>query len=86
MKEYKTEVLIGRDGEQYFALGVDIDYAAGGATEHETRENFRHGLKRTLELNIERYGTADRFCKPAPQYEIDEFGPKAVRYTETIIV
>jgi hypothetical protein len=84
-QEYKTDVLLCREGDHYVAFGVDIDYVACGETEQEACENFSRGLKLSIELNIERYGTAERFCKPPPQSEIAEFGPDVVRYSETII-
>lgn len=38
----------------FFAQGIEIDYAATGATEAEAREHFQHGFVETVKRYIDR--------------------------------
>ena len=50
-------VVIVPDGSSWFAQGIDIDYAAQGATVEETKSNFEKGLKATIDQHLRVYGT-----------------------------
>lgn len=65
-------VLIHPDGDLWYAQGIEIDYAATGATTDEVKRNFEAGLARTIELHLERWGTIDRILKYAPASEWQE--------------
>lgn len=57
--------MVEQDGE-WFAQGVDIDYAATGRTLDEVQRNFEEGLAATVGLHLRRFGTINRLLKTAP--------------------
>ncbi|HEY5328832.1 MAG TPA: hypothetical protein VIJ79_03025 [Acidobacteriaceae bacterium] len=60
-------VIICQDGEQWFAQGLEIDYAADGASFEAVKENFESGLRGTIDLHLKAYGNLDNLLKIAPQ-------------------
>lgn len=70
-------VVVVRDGTQWFAQGVDVDYAASGVSIEDVKQRFALGLVKSLLLNLEETGSVDRFLKYPPRDEIErlEAGP-----------
>jgi hypothetical protein len=59
-------VLICKDGNTWFAQGLEIDYAASGKTIAKAKTNFEVGLKGTIGLHVNVHGGIENFLKPAP--------------------
>lgn len=66
-------VLLSKDGNCWFAQGLDIDYAAAGATLDEAKSNFEQGLALTVSQHLKLHGSIDKFLVVAPQEAWDEF-------------
>ena len=66
-------VLILRDGDSWFAQGLEIDYAACGDTVEEAKKNFSHGLHLTICEHIRIHGTIENLLKIAPMEAWHEF-------------
>jgi len=58
-----VRVVIVPDGDRWFAQGIDINYATGGATIRETQRNFEMGLSMTIRANLQRLGNIDRIMR-----------------------
>ncbi len=75
-------VLLSPDGAGWFAQGLDIDYAASGATVEEAKENFGTGLVLTVAEHLRMYGGIQRLLKVAPQEAWTEYltaSPDAIK-------
>lgn len=59
-------VIICKDGNGWFAQGLEIDYAAGGKTIAEVKKNFADGLEGTINLHLQMKGDIEHLLKPAP--------------------
>jgi hypothetical protein len=66
-------VLIARDGNHWFAQGLDIDYSASGKSVTEVQERFAEGLCWSLAENLRVFGHTKNFVKVAPQEEWNRF-------------
>lgn len=55
-----------RDGE-WFAQGVEIDYAATGWSLEAVKQHFELGLKATVGLHINKFNSIDRLLRFAPE-------------------
>ena len=64
-------VVISRDGEQWFAQGVQIDYATSGTSLEDVQERFVRGLAKSITLNLVEFGTLDKFLRYTPQKEVE---------------
>lgn len=53
------DVRVERDGNYWFAEGIDYDYASQGDTYREAIDNFQAGLQATVLHRIERHGSMD---------------------------
>jgi predicted RNase H-like HicB family nuclease len=60
-------VIICQEDDQWFAQGLEIDYAADGSSFEEVKQNFQSGLRGTIELHLKSYGSLDKLLKIAPQ-------------------
>lgn len=60
-------VVIVKDGEQWFAQGLELDYAAAGTSQDDVKSRFRDGLAATINEHLKVYGSVDRMLKVAPQ-------------------
>jgi hypothetical protein len=60
-------VLIQNDDGSWFAQGLEIDYAAEGATIEDAKTNFENGLSATIFEHIKVYGHFWGVLKPAPE-------------------
>ena|SRR5881394_713234 len=65
-------VLIMRDGDHWFAQGLEIDYAAAGDSLKDVQTRFTEGLCLSITEHIRIYGNARKFAKVAPQDEWDK--------------
>lgn len=61
-------VLIVQDGKFWVAQGIEIDYAAQGASIAEAKANFEEGLTLTIEQNLQVYQTIAKILTPAPTH------------------
>lgn len=59
-------LLCVQDGE-WFAQGVDIDYAATGTSQDEVKDRFVRGLAATVKLHLSCYGSVERLLRFAPE-------------------
>jgi hypothetical protein len=59
-------VLICPDGDCWFAQGVEIDYAAQGASIEDVKKRFEVGLRATIEENLKIYDSIDGLLAFAP--------------------
>lgn len=79
-------VLLVKEGQSLWsAVGVEIDYAACGASEAEAQENFERGLAATVQAHIERFGGIDRLLKYTPQEEIRRILGRSTPYEYSAI-
>lgn len=62
-------VLIVKDKEDqsWFAQGLEIDYAAEGASQGEVRQNFQNGLTSTIREHLKVYGSIETLLQVAPR-------------------
>lgn len=73
-------VIIVPDGDQWFAQGIDIDFAASGSTIEDVQNRFVQGLCSTLHANMVRNKESMRaFLHPAPNSVIEEVTSKLPR-------
>lgn len=66
-------VFISKDGDMWFAQGLDIDYASCGDTIEETKRNFETGIKKTIAEHLKLHGNIEKFLKIAPQEAWKEY-------------
>jgi hypothetical protein len=60
-------VMITNDDGSWFAQGMEIDFAAEGATLEEAKANFEHGLCESINEHLNIYGTIEKLLVPAPK-------------------
>ena len=60
-------VVVTQDEGQWFAQGLELDYAAAGTTEEDVKTRFAQGLGATINEHIQIYGNIERVVKVAPQ-------------------
>lgn len=59
-------VLLMEDSGCWFAQGLEIDYAAAGATIDEVKENFGKGLAATIREHLIMHGGFEKLLQIAP--------------------
>jgi hypothetical protein len=62
-----VRVLLREEAGEWFAQGVEIDYAATGTTPEEAKDRFERGLAATVHLHLSRFGSVERLLKFAPE-------------------
>ena len=60
-------VVIVQDGEQWFAQGLELDYAAVGINQQDVKSRFEDGLAATIHEHLKVYGSVEKILKVAPQ-------------------
>ena len=65
-------VVMCQDDGLWFAQGLEIDYAAYGASVEQAKKHFESGMVATIHEHLKMYGTLEKFFKPAPE---DEWKP-----------
>jgi hypothetical protein len=60
-------VLVCEEAGEWFAQGVEIDYAATGASPEEVKTRFERGLAATVHLHLRSFGSVERLLKFAPE-------------------
>ena len=60
-------VVIVQDGDQWFAQGLELDYAAAGTSPSDVKSRFENGLSATIREHLKVYGSVSRILKVAPQ-------------------
>lgn len=60
------KVVITKDGANWFAQGLDIDYAAEGISVENAKQNFENGLAATIHQNLKAFNDPSKILKPAP--------------------
>ena len=66
-------VMLLKDGESWFAQGLELDYASAGATVDEAKKNFEVGFAKTVREHLVMYGNLSKFIQVAPQETWQEF-------------
>lgn len=66
-------VLLTKDGDGWFAQGLEIDYAATGSSIDEVKENFAHGLALTVHEHLTIFGDIEKILVMAPQETWKEY-------------
>lgn len=69
---WDLHVHIVRDGDGWFAQGLEIDYGVQGDTVEEAKHNFEIGLEGTIDLHLKMEGDINGFLKFAPMAAIQE--------------
>jgi hypothetical protein len=77
----ELRVLIVPEGNQFFAQGIDIDYATCGDSIDDVQHRFERGLMMTISANLQRFGSIDRMCHKAPAEVEKEWEEGADQYT-----
>ena len=60
-------VIIMREGDQWFAQGLELDYAAAGESQDDVKSRFENGLSATISEHLKVYGSVEKILKVAPQ-------------------
>jgi hypothetical protein len=60
------KVVIVKDGCNWFAQGLDVDYAAEGISVENAKQNFENGLVATIHQHLKAYNEPSKMLKPAP--------------------
>jgi hypothetical protein len=76
-------VMVEHNGATWFAQGVEIDYAASGASLEDVQDRFERGLRRTIEANLKRFNSIERLLKYAPAEVREQFHASAIRFELT---
>lgn len=66
-------VMLLKDGNNWFAQGLEIDYAAAGADLDDVKNRFAEGLAMTIGEHLIMHGTIEKLLKPAPEDAWKEF-------------
>lgn len=66
-------VLLTKDGDSWFAQGLEIDYAAAGDTIDDVKSNFEAGLRFTVREHLKMHGHIKNVLKVADQDAWAEF-------------
>jgi hypothetical protein len=77
-------VIICQEDDQWFAQGLEIDYAADGNSFEEVKLNFQNGLRGTIDLHLRAYNSLDKLLKIAPAEAWQELlhDGQRMRYTQ----
>lgn len=67
------QVLLLKDGDGWFAQGLQIDYAACGDSIAAAKKNFETGLAHTIGEHLVMYGDIEKLLKVAPQEAWHEY-------------
>jgi len=59
-------VVILREGDVWFAQGLEIDYAVQATSLAKVKRAFEQGLYATVQENVRVYGNIENLLKPAP--------------------
>ena len=59
-------VVIVKDEDQWFAQGLEIDYAAQGVSVEDAQKEFEEGFYATIHEHLRVYGSIERILKVAP--------------------
>jgi len=81
-------VILTRDGNSWFAQGLEIDYAAAGASIEEAKENFGEGLGLTIIEHLTLNGNINKLLKIAPPEAWNEYlhaPPGGIKSYSTIV-
>lgn len=62
-----VRVLLCEEAGEWFAQGIELDYAATGDTPEEVKQRFEQGLAATVHLHLRRFGSVERLLKFAPE-------------------
>ena len=68
-------VFVLKDGDAWFAQGVDVDYFANGVTKREVENNFKDGLVSYIKLRLEKFGITK---------QIDRVPAKVINYKDDL--
>ena len=66
-------VLLVKDGNDWFAQGLEVDYFAGGSSVDEAKKNFEDGLAKTIHEHLRMHGNLEKLLQVAPQSVWSEF-------------
>ena len=76
-------VIVMRDGNFWFAQGVEIDYFAQGDTVEQVQRNFERGFVATVQTCLDLHGTITPLLKWAPIEAFEGMDdPRAYNYTQ----
>ena len=74
-------VVVTQDEGQWFAQGLELDYAAAGTSEEDVKTRFAQGLDATIDEHLQIYGSIEKIVKVAPQDAWDLWLAGDRRYT-----
>ncbi|MBK1716891.1 hypothetical protein [Thiocystis violacea] len=60
-------VLVTEQAGEWFAQGIEIDYAASGWSLEEAQRHFERGLSATVDLHLRQFDSIERLLKFAPE-------------------
>lgn len=63
------KVLLSQEDSHWFAQGLEIDYAASGASEDDAKKRFEDGLSATIKAHLKLAGNIKGLLVVAPQSE-----------------
>jgi hypothetical protein len=66
-------VLIVQDGAQWFARGIEIDYAASGTSVEDVQRRFARGFGLTITSHLRKFHSVEKLLKWAPSDVIREY-------------
>lgn len=69
-------VLVCERAGEWFAQGVEIDYAASGTSLEDVQGRFERGLAATVHQHLKQFEAIDRLMKYAPRSAWQKLSPK----------
>jgi hypothetical protein len=81
-------VLLTRDGDGWFAQGLEIDYAASGDNVEHVKSNFGDGLALTVREHLKMFGSIDKLLVVAPPDAWKEYlaaSPQSIKQGYTCV-
>lgn len=65
-------VLVRERHGEWFAQGIEVDYAASGESMEDVQSRFERGLAATVHVHLRRFSSLDRLLKFAPRAEVEK--------------
>lgn len=82
----RLRVLICEEDGEWFAQGVELDYAASGGSLDEVQRRFQKGLAATVHLHLSRFQSIERLLKYPPKDVWQRLKPSAAYALDMLTV
>ncbi len=82
------QVVLAKQGKDWVAQGIELDYVAAGASQADVKKRFEDGLKETIQAHLDKFGHLKNFVASAPAevwMDLLKSKPESQRYTSVSI-